>query len=160
MNSRHITKILDNARFSDLSVEQASEINVHILDCQECRAAFRSAQVTSILLRENSNAEKIVATPFFQAKVLNAWREKQIVNNKVGVFWRWWQASAALVSMMFLVVISLITTTIVGSHYRNAVSRNTDSDAALYSTETVILNEKPSRNLTTEQVYEVLDDNN
>lgn len=160
MINRHIIKILDNNKFSEISAEEQAAIDAHILDCRDCRAALRAAQTASILLSESSKAETRVPTPFFQTKVLSAWREKQTAPKRVAVFRRWWQASAALVSMMILIVAGLITATLIGSRHRAAVNQKIGSDAALYSTETVILNEKPTGDLTTGQIFEVLYDNN
>lgn len=59
---------------------------------------------------------------------------------------------------MFLTLIGLITANYIGSHSEAADSQAFNSDVTLYSPETVILNHKPSRNLTTGQVFEVLDE--
>lgn len=158
MKSRHITKILDRTEFNRISADDLTEIGEHINGCQNCRAAFHSARISSILLKESSLTEPLAPTPFFQAKVLNAWREKQIVQKPVAVFWRWWQASATLVLLMFVTVIGLMTVTLVASNSETAVNRRNNSEMNLYSADTVILNQKPPRNLTTEQVFEVLDD--
>jgi len=157
MKKRHITEFLDEIGFKDLSADQMAEINSHVPNCDECKKAFQSAQLASFILKENSNMQTPVP-PFFQAKVLNAWREKQIVQKPLAVFWRWWQASATLVLLMFVTVIGLMTATFFGSRSETAANRADDSKVTLYSTETVILNQRTVRNLTTEQVFEVLDD--
>lgn len=79
MNNRHITNILDHVSFGDISTEQLAGINRHIADCSVCRSAFQSAQIASLLLKETLLSDESFSSPFFQAKVLNAWREKQII---------------------------------------------------------------------------------
>ncbi|MCY7375676.1 MAG: hypothetical protein LH472_06855 [Pyrinomonadaceae bacterium] len=157
MKSRHITKILDRTEFSRISAADSVEIAEHINDCQNCRAAFQAARISSILLKENSLAESLAPSPFFQMKVLNAWREKQIVQKPLAAFWRWWQASATLVLLMCLTVIGLMAITFAASNSETAANQKSSADGKLFSAETVILNQKPPHNLTTEQVFEVLD---
>lgn len=156
-NKPHIKEFFDEFRFEDLTENQLVEIKTHIVGCDDCRRAFDSVKLASILLKENSAAE-ISVPPFFQAKVLNAWREKQVVQKPLAVFWRWWQASAALILLMFLTIIGLLTASVIGARSETAINRRQNSNQTLYSTETVILNQRPAKTLTTEQIYEVLDD--
>lgn len=157
MNERHITEFLDEIDFKNLTNERVAEIRAHAVNCAGCRRAFDSARIGASLLKESLTAKNIEPNAFFQPKVLNAWREKQIVQNPLAVFWRWWQASAALVLLMFLTIIGLLTASVIGSRSETA-DRRENSNVTLYSTETVILNQRPTKTLTTEQIFEVLDD--
>lgn len=156
MKSRHIIKILDRTGFNRLTAEETFEISAHVRDCRSCRQAWQSAQIASTLLKENAAIEPFAPSPFFQAKMLNAWREKQIIQKPFAVLWRWWQASAALVILMLLTVIGLMAASFAAARTAD-VSQNIDAEADLYSAETVILNRQSPSSLTTEQVFEFLD---
>lgn len=156
MKSKHITQILDQQKFSDLSEEALANIQNHNLDCSECLQAFKAAQLSSVLLQSNTEVIN-AASPYFQAKVLNAWREKQNLRKPVAAFIRWWQASAALVLTMLMLVISLILFTVVAQTENSVAVQKKISEYNLYSTDSVILNQKPPKNLTTEQAFEILE---
>ena len=158
MKSRHIIKILDRTEFRRIAAADLFEIGEHIKECLRCRTAFRTAQIASILLKEKSLAELPAPPPFFQSKVLSAWREKQNAVMPFAAFRRWWQASATLVWLMFVTVIGLMALSLAAPHSETAVNFQKPSEINLYSAETVILNQKPPRNLTTGQVFEALDD--
>ncbi len=157
MNSRHITKILDRTEFDRISEDDAAEIGEHIRGCRNCRTAFHSARISSTLLKAENFADAPAPTPFFQSKVLNAWREKQQVQKPFAVFWRWWQASATLVLLMFIAVAALTAVSLVAARSETAANRRPDSRVNLYSTETGFLSQNPARVLTTGQIMEVLE---
>jgi anti-sigma factor RsiW len=110
MKSKHITKILDETTFANLSAPQRAEINAHASECDKCRKAFQSAELASVLLK-NRAVETFEPTPFFETRVLAALREKQIIANPVAAFWRWWQASSAVVFLMLFSVGVLLALT-------------------------------------------------
>lgn len=110
MKSKHITKILDDTKFADLSAAQRAEINAHAAECNGCRRAFQTAQIASVLLKSRA-VETFVPSPFFETRVLAALREKQIISNPVAAFWRWWQASSAVVFLMLFSVGVLLALT-------------------------------------------------
>ena len=111
MKSKHITKILDETRFKDLSPVQISEINAHAEECAECGSAFQAARLSSVLFT-NRTPEIFEPPPFFETKVLAALREKQALAKPIAAFWRWWHASSAVVFPILLVVITLMALTI------------------------------------------------
>ncbi|MCA1625088.1 MAG: hypothetical protein LC768_01610 [Acidobacteria bacterium] len=156
MKSRHITEILDRAAFAELSKEDLTIVNLHAKDCAECRRAFKAAQISSVLLKTQAALEPVAPNAFFQAKVINALRERQNLRKPIAAFKRWWQASAAMVFLMLLTLACLIAVTVL------APASDTDQAQAgapnfnLYSADMVILDQKPPRDLTTEQVFEVI----
>ena len=158
MIKRHITEILDRAGFDNLSEMELHEIGEHAAVCEECRRAFRAAAVVSRMLRIQS-AQAPVPSPFFQAKVLNARLEKQNPPKPAAAFRRWWQATAAPVSIMVLTVVGLIGVSVFApvSGADEWQARQSNDFLYLDTTEAVILNQKPSSDLTTEQVFRVLD---
>lgn len=111
MKSKHITKILDETPFKDLSRAQINAINDHAESCGDCRRAVQAARVSSALMA-NRAAEVFEPSPFFETKVLAALREKQIVAKPIAAFWRWWRASSIVVFPILLVVITLMALTI------------------------------------------------
>lgn len=157
MKSKHITEILDHAAFAELSKDDLAAIEAHNADCPSCRQSFEAAQVSSMLLKvQADNAASIAPSAFFQTKVMNALREKQNLRSPIEAFRRWWQASAAPVFMMLLMVAVLISLTVMAPQSNAGDSTAELSSFNLYSTDAVILNQKAPRDLTTEQVFQVI----
>lgn len=152
MKRQHITEILDEKRFSELTETDLALINSHTAECSECEKSFQAARISAVLLRSRT-AESFAPSAFFQSKVLNALRENQAVQKPFLAFRRWWQASYSLVCAMFLVALTLIALTIF------APSNNVQAEVSnfnLYSTDNVIINQKGSRDLTSEQTLELI----
>lgn len=162
MKSRHITQIIDEAGFANLSPEDLIVIDAHTAKCSECRAAFRAAKISTVLLRAQTSENAPAPSAFFQTKVLNALREKQNSINALNAFRRWWQASATLIGLMLMLVASLAAVTFLApssdTFLGAAEPQAGMSDFNLYSTDAIIFNQKLAADLTTEQVFQVLDD--
>lgn len=158
MNSKHITEILDREAFAELSEQDKTIVLAHIDDCPPCRRAFKAARASQALLRAGSAAAAAPAapSPFFQAKVMNAWRERQIPSRPMAAFRRWWQASAAPVFLMLMTVAILISLTVLAPQSSADDTPVEVSGFNLYTTDAVIFNQKPPRDLTTEQVFQVI----
>ena len=76
----HITDIVDNTPFAALTESELSTIRAHTVSCVECTHAFAAAELASMLLAERVSeaADNTAnANPFFQTRVLAAWRERQ-----------------------------------------------------------------------------------
>jgi len=155
MKSRHITEILDQTAFAELGAEDLTIINAHVKDCQNCQKAFEAARLSSVWLSTQAVLAPPAPSPFFQAKVLNAIRNKQNMVKPIAVFKRWWNASAALVFSMLMAVAFLIAlTALAPADYDNTQAEISGFNP--YSTEAVLFNQRPSRDLTTEQVFQVI----
>ncbi len=158
MKSRHITKIIDQNGFANLCAEDLTIITAHIADCRTCRRAFKSAQIYSVLLRTQSIDKGPLPSPFFQTRVLSALREKQNSIKATGAFRRWWQASALMVGLMLMIVAGLATVTLLAPFSSADEAQAGISNFNLYSTDAVVFNQKLASDLTTEQVFQILDD--
>jgi len=155
MKSKHITEIIDGAAFADLSEQDLAIIRTHVADCPNCKQAFKAAQVTSVLLKAKSEIPAPTPSPFFQAKVINALRERQNLQKPIEAFRRWWQASAAMVGLMVIIVACLVATSfMIPLASEDEVQAGTNFN--LYTTDSVILNQKSPRDLTNEQVFQVI----
>lgn len=152
MKDEHILDILDN----DLNTADSSVVQAHTANCESCRQAVAAARISSALFRAPA-AETFEPSPFFQAKVLNALRERQNIRKPIAAFWRWWQASAAMVAIMLLMVVSLIALTVFAPS-TNATEAQADGAANEnpYSTEAVLMHQRMRSNLTTEQTLEII----
>lgn len=158
MKNKHITHILDQKAFAELNEAERKTISIHIAesDCADCRKAFAAARVSADLIK-CADAVEITPSPFFQAKVMNAWRERQqLTRRPVEAFRRWWQASAVPVFMMLAVMAVLVSLTILAPQSSANDMTAETSSFNLYTTESVILNQKPSGDLTNEQVFQVI----
>lgn len=153
MKDTHITEILDAKAFGELGADELEIVQAHAADCASCHRAVEAAQLSSILLTAHAEIPAAQPSAFFQSKVLNAIREKQNIRRPVAAFWRWWQASYPLVCSMVFVVLTLVALT---AFAPKAETEEAISSYNLYSTDSIILNQKPPRNLTTEQALEVI----
>ncbi|MDQ2746271.1 MAG: hypothetical protein M3T96_03320 [Acidobacteriota bacterium] len=157
IKSPHITKILDRTEFVRLSDAETAAIARHVKDCAKCRRAYLAAQIAAALLKEKSRTAPIAPAPFFPAKVLNAWRAQHRAPRPFAVLRRWWQTSATLLVLMLMTVGGLLTINLIDPPSEISATRTETSETEVFSTENAILNEKPARRLTTEQVFETLD---
>jgi len=101
MKDNHITDILDNVPFVNLSEDELQTIRAHVATCVECEQAFAAAQLSALLLQERTSeaAENALkANPFFQTRVLAAWREQQSLGS--WSFRRLWNSTGAIVASM------------------------------------------------------------
>ncbi len=158
MKNRHITEILDSAAFDDLSQSELAAIEAHIPACRDCRQSFEAAKFSGSMLKARATSVDIAPSPFFQAKVLNAWRERQNLRNPFEAFRRWWQASAAPVFLMLVTVGVLISLTVfapqsIADDYELEIS-----SFNIYSTDAVVFDQNQPRDLTTEQVFQAIYD--
>lgn len=153
MKDRHILEILDGKKFAELGNDELKNFQVHSMSCSDCRQAYQAARVSAVLLNVRAEMPAVEPSAFFQSKVLTAIREKQNLRKPIAAFRRWWQASYALVCSMLFIVITLGALTFLApkSNADQAVSTYN-----LYSTDSVILNQNPPRNITTEQALEVI----
>jgi|SRR6185369_16916423 hypothetical protein len=105
MKDKHITEVLDSAALASLSPSELAELRAHAQQCEACGNALRAAQVSALMIKER--AQVIVEpSPFFQTRVMAAWREQQATEN-VPALLRLWRSSRALVSSMALATVAL-----------------------------------------------------
>lgn len=154
MKDRHILEILDRANFAELNGDELKTVRTHSATCADCRQAFEAARISSVLLNARAGVPPVEPSAFFQSKVLNAiQREKQNLRKPIAAFWRWWQASYPLVCSMLFIVATLAALTLLAPRSQTDQAVSTYN---LYSTDSVILNQRPPRSLTTEQALEVI----
>jgi hypothetical protein len=155
---KHVTEILDNTPFADLTESDLSTIHAHAASCHECEHAFAAARFASLLLQERITeaAESAAnANPFFQTRVLAAWREQQ-----AGGVWglrRLWNATGAIVASMAATTAALAVLVFVAP----APNTPDQQTAALvqYSAESVLLGQDRDDNqLTNDQVISAIYD--
>ena len=96
MKDKHIIDVLDNSPILNLSESELGEIQVHVRECVSCREAYEAAKLSAIVLQSRAQAT-IEPSPFFQTRVMAAWRERQ-AEESVPAMWRLWSSAKALVS--------------------------------------------------------------
>jgi predicted anti-sigma-YlaC factor YlaD len=152
MNDGHIINLLDEKKFSDLSETEIQTIEAHIENCVSCRSEYEAAAIASVLLRERA-AVTIEPPPFFETRVLNAWRERQAELMPAAERLRqMWQDVKLLVSGLTAAVAALLAVTFfVPQINGDAPLRASFTD--YYTVESVIF-ERPSipENLSDEQL--------
>src|SRR5215204_1409864 len=105
MTDKHIIEVLDNVSIAALSSSELSEVQAHTLECASCREAYEAARMSTIALQSRAQAT-IEPSPFFQTRVMAAWREQQAVES-VPAMWRLWGSAKALVSSMAVTTAAL-----------------------------------------------------
>jgi hypothetical protein len=110
MRNEHIIELLDSAPLRSLSEADLARIREHSDQCALCDRAFKSAQISSLMLRERATAA-IEPAPFFKTKVMAAIRERQAATGAFS-FLRFWKAARALVYSMAAIVVLLTGLTI------------------------------------------------
>ena len=151
MKDKHITEGLDNAALASLSPSELDEIRAHARDCEACRTAFAAAQISVVMIKERTQAA-IEPSPFFQTRVMAAWREQQAVESVPAIV-RLWRSSRALVSSMALATVALGALSFAVSAPATNTLDQTASSA--YSAESVILQDNDDQ-LSYDQVINAI----
>ena len=149
MTEKHIIEVLDNAAITSLSEVELKEIRLHTKDCVSCRDAFEAAQLSAVILRSRAQVT-IEPSPFFQTRVMAAWREQQAVES-VPAMWRLWKSAKVLVSSMAVTTAALAALTFV----LPPTSTTVDQPVSAFSAESVIMSQG-SDELTYEQVMSTI----
>lgn len=108
MKEVHIIELLEQAPLAALSESELNTIRAHTSVCQSCSKAYEAAQLSTLLVKERA-AETFEPAPFFQTRVMAAWRERQNVASPL----RMWKAAKTLVSAMAATVAALAVLTFV-----------------------------------------------
>lgn len=155
MKDKHIIDVLDNSPILSLSESQLSEIQAHVRDCGSCREAYEAARVSAIVLQSRAQAT-IEPSPFFQTRVMAAWRERQAVES-VPAMWRLWGSAKALVSTMAVTTAALAVLSFV-----MPATPASDQAVSELSAESVIMGQASDEQMSYEQVlatiYEDVDE--
>ena len=134
MKDKHIIDVLDNTSIASLSESQLSEVQAHARECVSCREAYEAARLTGVVLQSRAQT-KIEPSPFFQTRVMAAWREQQSVES-VPAMLRLWRSTRALVSSMAVTTAALAALTFM---LPAQTTPSTDQTASMLSAESVIL---------------------
>jgi hypothetical protein len=148
MKDKHIIEVLDNASFASLSKSELLEVQAHASDCVSCHDAYEAARLSSLVLSSRVQAT-IEPSPFFQTRVMAAWREQQAVEPAM---LRLWKSARALVSSMAVTTAALGVLTFV---FPTQVTSAVDQAVSVYSAESVIMGQG-GEELTYEQVLSTI----
>lgn len=150
MKDKHIIEVLDNASIAHLSASELSEVQAHVRDCVSCRDAYDAARMSAVVLQSRAQAT-IEPSPFFQTRVMAAWREQQAAES-VPVMWRLWNSAKVLVSSMAVTTAALA----VLSFVMPAPAPATDQSVSALSAESVIMGQASDEQLSYEQVLSTI----
>ena len=150
MKDKHITHVLDNAALASLSPSELDEIRAHARDCEACRTAFAAAQISAVMIKERTQVA-VGTSPFFQTRVMAAWREQQAVESVPAIV-RLWRSSRALVSSLALATVALGALSFLVSA---PATTTLDQTASAYSAESVIFQDSDDQ-LSYDQVLNAI----
>lgn len=157
MKDNHITDILDNTPFANLSESELQTIRAHTANCVDCERAFAAASISALLMRERTSEaaqHTLNANPFFETRVLAAWREQQAAAGDWS-FRRLWNATGAIVASMAATTAALAVLTFVAP--ADNVTNQPIAAVVPYSAETVVLDQDQDDNqLTNDQVINAI----
>ncbi|HZJ46222.1 MAG TPA: hypothetical protein VFD63_20760 [Pyrinomonadaceae bacterium] len=150
MKNKHIIEILENSPLPALSDSDLATITSHAKECESCERAYQAARLSAIILSERVSVP-VEPSPFFQTRVLAAWREKQSIEN-VPAWSRLWKSTRALVSSMAL------TTAALGvlSFFAPGVPSAGEDTASAYSAEAVLMDQQSDDQMSYEQVLSTI----
>ena len=145
MKDKHIIDVLDNRPILNLSEVELSEIQVHVRECVSCREAYEAARVSAIVLQSRAQAT-IEPSPFFQTRVMAAWREQQATES-VPAIWRLWSSAKALVSTMAVTTAALAVLS-----FAMPATPASDQTVSYLSADSVIMGQASDEQMSYEQV--------
>ena len=152
MRDEHVKDILDRGDVSALAAADFERVRAHAAGCPECLRALSAARASSLLLSARA-AEEFAPPPFFETRVLAAFRERR----QRGGAWslrRLWNAAGSLVASMALAVAALAAVTALGP---DASPAETASAAYVYSAEEQqALAQGQDEELTDEQIFSAI----
>ena len=151
MKVEHIIEILDSTSLKNLSAEQLKIVQIHIRDCMSCESAYQAAKVSSGLIKERAQTT-VEPSPFFQTRVMAAWRERQAIEN-TPVLSRLWKSAGALVSSMAVTTAALAALSFV---IPAPISTSADETATAYSAESVLLGQTSDEQMSYDQVLSTI----
>lgn len=146
MKDKHITDILDSTPVAGLSEDDLQTIRAHVEKCAACSRSFEAARISALLIKERveeADDESRNANPFFQTRVLAAWREQQSTD-RVPALRRLWNATGALVTTMTVTTAALAVLTFV------VPAETINQDASPYSAEVVVFDDSQDGNQVTD----------
>jgi len=150
MNHKHIIEILDNSPLPGLSQSDLELVKSHSKECESCAHAYQAARLSTMIISERAGSA-IEPTPFFQTRVMAAWRERQAQEN-VPAWSRLWRSSRALVSSMALATAALG----VLSFFAPAIPSAGNETASTYSAEAVLMGQQSEDQMSYEQVLSAI----
>jgi hypothetical protein len=151
MKVEHIIEILNSASLKNLSSEQLKIVQTHVRDCASCEIAYQAARVSSLVIKERAQIN-MEPSPFFQTRVMAAWREGQAAEN-TPVLSRFWKSAGALVSSMAVTTAALAAFSFI---VPAPVSTATDETATAYSAESVLLGQSADDQMSYDQVLSTI----
>lgn len=153
MSDKHITELLDNTPLASLSGGELEQIRSHAQVCEPCCNAFAAAQLSAVMLKERALAVT-EPSPFFQTRVMVAWREQQATES-VPALWRLWKSARALVASMALTTVALGALSFMVSAPTTTMNVM-EQTASAPSAESVIFGQDNDDQLTYEQVLNTI----
>ena len=151
MKDDHIIEILDNSPLTSLTAETLQSVRAHSKSCSSCDSAFRAAMASSALLKQRTEVT-VEPTPFFQTRVMAAWRERQ-ASESVPAFLRLWRSAGVLVSTMAVTTVAL---GVLSFMYPAPTPQVSESLATAYSAESVLLDQTADEQISDEQVLSTI----
>src|SRR5262245_19167070 len=151
MKENHITEILESTPLKSLSATEVETIQAHTQVCERCRRAYTAATISTLVIKERVK-QTIEPSPFFQTRVMAAWREQQATENVPAIL-RLWRSAGALVSSMALVTVALAALSFVAPVAPTTLPQET---ASAYSAESVIFDQGNDDQMTYGQVLNVI----
>ncbi len=155
MRDNHIIEILDSKPFASLSETELVAIRTHVASCTSCTRAYDAAQISAFLIRESADEaaqSSLDANPFFQTRVMAAWRERQEKN--VSALRRLWNSTGALVTTMAATTAALAVLAFVAP---SSETINQPTAALVpYSAESVVLDQSDNDQVTDDQVLSAI----
>ena len=149
MKDKHIIEVLDNSSILSLSESEQTEDQAHVRDCVSCREAYEAARQSAIVLQSRAQAT-VEPSPFFQTRVMAAWREQQATES-VPAMWRLWGSAKALVSSM-----AVSTAALAVLSFMMPATPAVDQTASALSAESVIMGQASDEQMTYEQVLNAI----
>ena len=151
MKDKHIIDVLDNTSIASLSESQLSEVQAHARECVSCSEAYEAARLSAAVLQSRAQAT-IEPSPFFQTRVMAAWREQQAVES-VPAMLRLWRSARAIVSSMAVTTAALAALTFI---LPAQTAPLTDQTASALSAESVIMGQGSDDQVSYEQVLSTI----
>ena len=157
MKDKHIVNLLDEKKLKELSADERERIETHVAECAACRSEYEAARVAHLVLKTRAS-QTLEPTPFFEARVMNAWRERQAALKPVGDRIRqMWQDAKLLISGLTTSVALLAVMSLVVPQAANDAGSMYASTNDYYTVESLVFEgQEMPEEITDGQLFEAI----
>ena len=152
---KEVKSLIDSVPINQLQASLNESLRSHLLECRTCDSAVSATLAMGVFFNaRREGAEEVSPSPFFESIVINALRARKAVAAPMVAFAQWWKATSSILAFSASISGILIVVALISSVKDDASIAPTYSN--LYPPEAVMIDSTSGKDLTDEQVLQVV----